>query len=351
LLTSTLRASAEEHLSKVLWAAHPQLAVECMQNTDPEQRSVAVRGLASAKAADLVAALRANPVLLPSIFQNRRDLLGHREIWATDGQLADLALGVALRDPLKAEYLDAMIDSSNSALIGPVVRSAGAEAVLSRLLARVDARRGTEFLPDESAWFASSAASNVVAAVFGTGRVEERSTLAVCVRHIRPDDVPNEYGEDPCWIAFRNARELPPGPASLFLSAWLLARGLGYRSRNQAELIAAGIEEIYPAALASRTPDDAWQLLDGRLPNSHFWSGWDRGHRLRAGVANAFVRRGLAPIVFGQLLQDDNLFAEFAVEAARVLWSRDYLRSVKRALQDLGSARLVNRIAIIQHLL
>ena len=81
---------------------------------------------------------------------------------------------------------------------------------------------------------------------------------------------PAKRREDPCWTAFRKAREQPPGRSRLFLRAWLLARGLGYRSRNQPELIATGIEDVYPAALGNRLPDDGWQVVEPRSCSARF---------------------------------------------------------------------------------
>jgi hypothetical protein len=349
LLSDEVRLQTASDLGAALWKVEPTLAAECLDGDDA-RRLVVLRGLSAAKAEDLLSVLRTRPSLLPSLLEHRRDLLARPEFWA-EPALAQQALAQVPREPIAPEWLDAMIDAENRSLVPPACRTLGAERVLSRLFARLDARHADEFSSAEESWFLSASSPNALASVFSDGHIEERSTIAACAHRVRPDDVPNDYGEDPCWTAFRKAREQEVLRQRLYLRAWLLSRGLGSRSRNQAELIAAGIEDIYPAALGTRLPDESWHLLDGRLPNSYFWSDWDRGHRLRAGVANAFVSRELAPAVFGQLMGDDALFAELATEASGVLWGRGYLRNVKRALQDLGAARFANRIAIVQRLL
>ena len=124
----------------------------------------------------------------------------------------------------------------------------------------------------------------------------------------------------------------------------ILARALGNRSRNQAELAAFGFDTFYRAAAASQLEDEAWQLLDRRLPSSMFWFEWDRCRRLRSGVVNTFIDGKLSPLAFGGLTSDDDLFRALVDEAGRSSGGRRYLRRVHRALMEHDPLRFSGRL-------
>lgn len=351
LVPDSERAGLAARLGEALWVKAPHLAASALDDGDAMRREIASQGLSSIAAGRLLEALRASPVQISIVLRHRVDLLAMREVWAADGPFVKEALGVALQGPLTAEVLNAMLEASNQSLVGSVASHVRPEILLGALVARLDGRRDYHLEASEVAWLVAAAQPNAIASVFSKGQIRERATIASIIQQCSPDVVPNEFGEDPCWTAFRGAQEHLPDRSQLYLRTWLLARGLGFRSRNQAELIAAGLEEVYPATLAARLPDECWQLLDSRLPNSYFWGQWDRGRRLRAAVANAFVGRDLSPFVFGKLLRDDDQFADLASEASTVPWGRGYLRRVKRQLKDRDPLGSITRVALLKRLL
>ncbi len=185
-------------------------------------------------------------------------------------------------------------------------------------------------------------------------------TLAMVVASVRPPRRAAGVGERKSPRLFQRSIVMSTiqrahgdlSPASnLLFRAWVLARGLGYRSHNQAQLLAYGFEAVYLAALESRSLDDAWRYLNDRLPNSSYWSDWEPPRRLRTGVLNAFVGRDLDPSLFGYLLASETLFEELTSEARWMSGGRGYLRRVKRALRESDPNRFSARIANLDRLL
>ncbi len=230
-------------------------------------------------------------------------------------------------------------------------RVVGPELVLRALLERLDARDSPDLSTADSGWLRAALSPPTVAKLLSEGRVQRTATLAAFTSQLGPDDLPNDFGEDPWFFALKHVAGAIPEQFQLLLKTWTLARALGHRSRNQADLFQFGMEEVYVAVLDSRLSNDCWQLLDSRLPDANFWAAWDRGRRLRVGVASAFIDRDLNPFTFGGLVQRDDVFEQLASEASSTFWGRSYLKRVKRALKDADGLRFSRRIGILKRLL
>ena len=183
-------------------------------------------------------------------------------------------------------------------------------------------------------WLQTAAEPNAVAELFVRPEALPRQLLARIARSVRPDDTPNDYGEDPWLTAVRGADGAISGPDDTQLLAFLLARSLGDRSRNPAELAQLGFESTYIAAAQGNLTQETWRLLDSHLPWSMRWFEWDRCKRLRAGVVDLFVESDLSPQIFGDLVQDGSLFADLAEQVARSSKGRSYLKNVRRSLTE-----------------
>jgi hypothetical protein len=163
-----------------------------------------------------------------------------------------------------------------------------------------------------------------------------------------PDFVPNDYGEDPWWSAARSAQGDLSEQELQYLSAYLLARALGHRSRNPAELISIALDGVYLAAYQSRLSNAAWLLMERLLPWSFFWQDWDYCKRIRAGIVEAFLRRKLSPSVFAQVTVDDRLFFGLVQDAAeKGRTGRRFLKRVKRELLNSTDGNCSARIKIV----
>jgi hypothetical protein len=218
-----------------------------------------------------------------------------------------------------------------------VCRAIGYERVLRTLIDIFDASEEPRIAVQARPWlFDASADADVVAKLLAEPFIRRPSTLEMESEVVAPDFVPNNYGDDPWLLAWRGVAGQDSCSPPVYLSCFLLARALGNRSRNQADLIKIAFEAVYSAAQRSEIPDLAWRLLDGRLPRSYFWQLWDRCQRLRSGVVNAFVDRWLSPGTFLTLTDDQSLFYQLVDLAGESYNGRRYLRHVAKSTAESG---------------
>jgi hypothetical protein len=155
--------------------------------------------------------------------------------------------------------------------------------------------------------------------------------------------VPNDFGEDPWWIAASQSDGDISDDRGQYLAAYLLARAFGFRSNNQAELIRFAFDQVYLPALQSRLSREAWSIIEPRLPRSWAsWIEWDICQRLRDVLVEAFIDRDLSPSTFTDVTKDDEVFAQLAEAAARTGRGRRFLRRATQSLmnQDRPSRRI-----------
>lgn len=310
------------------------------ESADPI-RALMAGTIASASSTDLITALATAPALAGTILRMRPELAVEPRLWARDLGIDEDAFA-ALRDaPIDwPRIIAAMMVAERTDLAHRVAGEAGPLAVLRAIASAV----GSRLLPRGwDQWLQAAAQPGAVAELLSLPYPLPRQLLVLLTRTIGPDEIPNDYGEDPWLSAVRRADGAISAVDEAHLRAFLLARSLSWRSRNQAELAQFGFEPTHRAAADGDLLEESWRWLDGRLPWSMLWFDWDRCQRLRAGVANLFVERELSPEVFGHLVQDGSLFGAMAEQVARSSKGRNYLRHVRRALKDstddLSSAR------------
>jgi len=346
--------SREAIISRVgerLWLEDPFRLVELLGSPDGPHRQLAERAIATLPTDRLLDGLRRQPSLINQLISQRPSLLTEPDLWRAGSQFVEPALEAAIRDSGRLlSALDTIIDVSDGRIASRVCRALGSEVVLSALITRMDTRRTEDLSASERDWLSTAVTPNGLGRAFAEGRVREITTLVALARTVGPDDIPNDYGDDPCATALRGASGTLTAPARLYLCSWLLARGFGYRSHNASELIVNSFEDVYVAALESRLPNECWRLVEWRLPNSFLWANWDRGRRLRVGVMKVFIDRDFPPSLFGHLMHDDDLFAGIASEATSLSWGTGYLRRVKRALRDADPDRFAKRIWVLKRL-
>jgi GTPase-associated protein 1, N-terminal domain type 1 len=346
LMTDDQFAVIAPRLGAALWRYDPHQLVKTLASGG-RAHALASTAIAAVPTEAILTELVRFPDLAPPVLGERPALLSEPSLWGVE-TLEQAARAVLASGLPAASVLDAAIGRGTASIVRALCEAWGRDTVLTALIARLENRGSENPTENESRWLAEAATPNTVAATLSRSDSRLQSTLVALARQLRPDDVPNDYGEDPVYTAIRQARgELSPA-SSLYLRAWVLARALGYRSSSQAELFAFSFDQIYLAALGSRLPDEAWNLLDGRLPNSMFWSDWDRGRRLRAGILIAFIERDLDARTFGRLLPASEAeFGALVSEASSMWGGRGYLRQVKRALREADSYRYATRIAYL----
>ncbi|WP_264658789.1 GAP1-N1 domain-containing protein [Azospirillum canadense] len=317
-------------LARALLLRRPHTLAD-MLGSDGAVANVARQALGRASSEELLTGLRSAPELVNPILSSRPEITSEPAFWASGLGVADEALGVLRRSERGQQVLAAMIEAGRSDLAEQAVATFGDGEVLAAVVSAM--RAGRLEGGNGERWFRAAAQMGAVTYLFAQEERLPRQLLLLVARAFGPDDLPNDYGEDPWLTAARHAVGSVPDRDEVHLRAYLLARSFGRRSRNQAELAQMGFEVTHAAAATDRVADESWRWLDPRLPRSMFWFEWDRCQRLRAGVVNLFVERQLAPELFGHLVRDDRLFGLIAEQAARTSGGRAYLKDVRMALK------------------
>ena len=311
--------------------------------------AMATHTIASAAPAELTMGIHAAPSLGGPVLKERPELAAEPALWSRELGVDEAAFDILRRGLTdRTAIVGAMMKAGRTDL----TRHAIAETGPLEVLRAADTVSRAECLPqDLDEWLRAAAHPSTVAELLARPEPLSRAMLALIARSIAPDDTPNDYGEDPWLSAMRRAEGGLSGPAETFLRAFLLARGLGWRSRNSAELVQFGFEHTYIAAAQGHLSESSWRWLDHRLPWSMLWLEWDRCQRLRAGVANLFVERELSPRIFGNLGKDGSLFAALAEQAARTSKGRSYLKHVRRALKESSDPSASARLTFLERLI
>lgn len=240
-----------------------------------------------------------------------------------------------------------MLAAGRSDLAPRAVQEFGSRSILQALSASWDT-----IGDNVNAWvYASVGNSSGVAEFLATQSSIPRPMLYGLARALPPDAVPNDVGEDPWVISHGNAVGTIDEAASSYLAAYLLSRALGLRSRCPGKLAQLGFESTHAAAASNLLPEVGWQLLEPRLPRPTFWLYWDRCHRLRVGVADLFVDRDLPPGLFLRLCKNNYLFSQVSTEATDSRRGRNYLKRVRRLMEEKFDPGLAARAGIIDDLL
>jgi hypothetical protein len=310
--------------------------------------ALAAQAILSTPAEELTTALASSPALAAPILRERPELVTEPGIWSRELAIDDEAFFVLRTAPVKREVIVAMIAAKRNDLVHRVISEVGPIEVL-HVLGSVAYSSG---LPQGSEhWLRAAAQPDAVAELLARQEPLPRQLLAELSRCVGPDDMPNDFGEDPWFTAVRQADGAIFGYEETHLRAFLLARSLGSRSRNQAELAQFGFELTYRAVAEGHLTEDSWRWLDPRLPWPILWFQWDRCQRLRAGVVNLFVERGLSPETFGHLVRDVSLFEDLVDQAAHKFGGRTYLKDVRRALKRLPDELSASRQKFIERVI
>jgi hypothetical protein len=156
--------------------------------------------------------------------------------------------------------------------------------------------------------------------------------LVAIAKSTSPDALPNDYGDDP-WLRVLASSTPTSAEMDTYLASYLLARSLGRRSRNPAELVQYGFDAAYSALSKEQLPEHTWHLLEDRLPWVLPFLSWDRCLRVRNAIAALFVDRSLPPAVFARVSEDDTYFAHLVNAVGRTYRGTDYLNRVRIELR------------------
>jgi hypothetical protein len=331
LTTDGLQQSAAT-LGRALWTYDPNALVKLLHDLPPRQ-SVAEQGLVNLSIDDVIEGVRRSPQSIPAVLGRRPELTEERDLWSIVGPWSEDGLNVVANRPERTEVaLAAMLNARRNDLAPRAVQVLGSARVLRAICNWASGPRTESHAETLSAWLAASVQSGEgLAEVLSGDCVPDRMILLLIARMTYPDLVPNTFGEDPWWTSVNHAKGDLDGVQRQYLSAYLLARALGYRSRNQAELIECSFDDVYIPASQSRLSAEAWNIIEPRLPKPWFFD-WDYCQRMRDALVEAFVNRDLAPNSFMRVTRNDDVFEQLTRAIARTGRGRRFL---KKALQSL----------------
>jgi len=285
-------------------------ANEAVQRIDVDE--LVTRLGSNADAADMIARRRADVMLTPAF-------------WRIDG--VDESLVAMAPDNQAAEIAQALMAAE---------RSDPAPSLVSRADAADLAAAIETLVPDTPTardWLRALALNpGKSAAVLASSHLRRASTLLALAKAMDPDNVPNDVGEDPWWIAVRSAKGELSGSNEDYFAGFLMARGLGRVSRSSADLFRRSYTTTHKALSHGRLPFEVERYVVARLDWGG-WLDWDRVSRLRATVVARFVDDHLDPETFGRLSDDGPIMRALIDEAVRSGRGRRYLDEVRHKLK------------------
>ena len=338
----TLRREAVR-LGRAAWRREPGLLERCL---DDDGVSVVVdRTLADLDTAELVGGLAVATRLRGPALAQRPELVGEPAFWAqldsVDGAFQ------AGKDWDMEATASALMVAGREDLALRAVQEFGSGVILRALRVSWDS---VGHVGDT--WLQAAVGDRAVVGRFLAGEYAIPKPLIYgLARALPPDAVGNEEGEDPWLVAYRRAVGTIGDAAGAYMAAYLLSRALSQRSRCPGELVQASFESTHAALETGRLQYEGWRLLESQRAWSTTWFEWDRCHWLRANVASLFVEARLAPGLFARLCENDQLFALVASRAAKSKRGRNYLKQVRRFMEDEVGGGFAARVNIIVELL
>jgi hypothetical protein len=333
------------HVGEQIWARRPQDVPGLLHGEGVAQTAVE-RGLDTLPADLVIKALSVVPGLASMVLERRPEIVSKQSFWFLDGLDHEAALSTVSGDASQIETIArALIAAGRGGLANVAVDRLGFFAI-------AEALAETDPFSADARWLRALARDlAAVAQLLSQGAVHSHQLLVGLARVLPPDAVPNEVGIDP-WLMACSQVEGPINDSDRnYLSAYLLSRALGTRSRSSAELIIHSFEPVHTALAQDRMPAEGWALIVPRLPWMFYWLEWDRCRRVREGVAKLFVDREFPPIMFGQLTSDDDLFAALVSAISSVWGGRNYLRNMRKAMWAEDEYKYRNRRRIIKRAL
>jgi hypothetical protein len=326
------QAAVSEHggrLGGQIWRRDPARLATMLTGGERE-RTIADGAFGSLTAEELVAGAVRSPELASLVIARKPDLVVAPGFWSARSIASDGAFALLSERPdLAAPAVAAMIEGGRDDLVGKAITALGSPVVLRVLAEHWQARdsgAGQRWLK------AACADTGAVAEFFGTASSVPSEMLVAIAKSTSPDAVPNDYGNDP-WLRVLASSTPTSAQIDTYLASYLLARSLGWRSRNPAELVQYGFDAAYGALSRERLPEHTWHLLENRLPWVLPFLSWDRCLRVRNAIAALFVDRNLPPAVFARVSEDDTYFAHLVNAAGRTYRGRDYLNRVRIELR------------------
>ena len=295
---------------------------------------------------ELIEGIKIAPELLSLALTLRPELIKYPSFWLTI-KTTDESFGVVENKDQQLAAIAAMLAAGRSDLAPVTVKAFGSAIVFEGLSKEKNIED-----KDLSLWVKAASVDIESVAEFLGSRINiPRKIIYALAKILPPDLVPNDYGEDPWFVAWRNSVDSIDDSQVTYLLVYFLNRALGWISKSQAELLQLSFEPIHNALARNSLPDDYWRTFESRLPWSKFWFTWDRCQRLRAGVIDKFVDHNLSPQCFVRLTHSDVLFHALIGVTAQSNRGRHYLKHIYWIMKSEQDTTLAGRIFAIEELI
>jgi hypothetical protein len=333
----------ERQIGAAVATRAPDALAEMLSGDDLSAR-IALAGLSALTPGDLVQVVRVQPDTLRRALELRPNIICECSFWAAGLSLDEAIATLAVDHDLARGAVEAMIAAGRTDLAIPATSAFGAECIFSALASTPNDAKS-------EAWISAASRDTAgVAAYLGGSSSATFRILVAIARASAPDSLPARQTDDPWVKAVEHADGSVAETDQVYLRAYLLSRALGWRSSMSAELAQLSFDSVYAAASSNRMADDAWAMLDQRLPWPAFWSSRDQCSRLRSGVVDLFVNRELSALIFADITANDRLFLSLAETAAGTNRGRRFLRRVLKVMKQGVRPTLANRIPVVEAL-
>lgn len=332
-----------------IWEHDPVRFADLLEGGE-RQRFIAESSIAAMDLGALTKGIVRTPQLSSAALALRPDLVTAEDFWRQEAVPAEIAFAALASAPeLRTAAIGAMMLADRDDLAPRAAREIGGRALLELVASNVRATGDSRSL---ATWLrAGLTEPSVVAEFLSSQSGTSWAILSAVAVSMPPDAVPNDYGADPWLLATETVARDDRASMPIFLAAYLLTRALGFRSRSPGELAKLSFERVHEAAQLSELPEEAWSLLQPRLPWSMNWFDWDRCPRIRTAVGDLFVDRDLKPSVFAEIVSNDRLFSALSDTVARKGRGRHFLSQVLQFMNRKDVTLFSTRIKIIERLM
>ena len=348
ILDDALAAESEpdapivDTVGDALWKRSPTEFVAALEDQG-RLGFVANRAVRTLPVGSLAERVEQEPDIALRISLARPDVTQHSAFWRN--RLVDVAAILAQMDAPSPAVLGAILSAGRADAVRVVIHRFG----VSETLVAVNARLHDETI-DLRAWLDALVADpTILAGVLATGKLS-RPLVVSFSRRVRPDDVPNDYGDDPWVIAAHAAGSVSSTDEAIF-SAFLMARALGRRSRSKAALFQMAFGRVHASLADGSMPYDGWSIINQMLPWPLPWGEWDRCARLKEAVVESFIDNELDPATFGWITPSQSAFEDMARIAARGRSGRAFLERVRKSIQNQSEPSIQARSKLLKKLI
>jgi len=344
LLSDAEVSEQAANFSRVVWQADPRVFIVSSYEGGEKVRAALEAGARSIDREEVFTALPKvgdllNPLLrlLPELAVDPR-FWEHIQAWPSGTP----SLGV---DLLSQEALRAMVEGlRDERFVNSALQAAGTLAILACLEELVRSNHPVALMHQ---WIRQACVDlHGVASFLSHSTRQSRELLLLLAKALRPEAIPNDYGDDPWSVALSNLHATE-GSLPAELCAYGFRRAL-WRSKSVETLLRLTFEPLHEAATQQAIPVDSWNLLESALPWVSSYDTWDSGLRLRQAAAKRCVDLPVRPESFVELTGSESLLIGL-MDAACQLWSGPrYLRGVKDWLDAAGDGRRSRQRKIVK---